>query len=274
MFAAGTVEYLYKKRRLIHLRWICKHGECKAVSLASRCKQSWAQQGGGRGRGGGGLGRACAGGRGPARRLRRAGGRAGVSPRASSPWLGGWRLWRPCCCSPPPRPRVNPPPRPNTSPRSRRSPLNSWRECWKTRISSRCTGVSATRPPPADRRASPFNFASFRKLAAGQGGGGRRRVETSATAPVQMGYRRVNDLRTGRGEDRLDRPELSAVCMIFSKRAARFDSRVMQPSRGDNKTWPGRRPMRPSARPKMVPSLVFHRSTDAGSAKVARRLRS
>lgn len=33
-----------------------------------------------------------------------------------------------------------------------------------------------------------------------------------------MGYRRVNDLRTGRGEDRLGGP---AVRMIFSKRAAR-----------------------------------------------------
>ena len=114
-----------------------------------------------------------------------------------------------------------------SSPRSRRSPPNSWSECWKTRISSRCTGVSGTRPPPADRRASPFNFASFRKLAAGQGAGGPRRVETSATAPVQMGYRRVNDLRTGRGEDRFGGPELSAVRMIFSKRAARLAIREL-----------------------------------------------
>lgn len=62
----------------------------------------------------------------------------------------------------------------------------------------KCRLCSLIHRPPTGACVSA-KFASFRKLAAGQGGGDRR-VETSATAPVQMGYRRVNDLRTSRAE--------------------------------------------------------------------------
>lgn len=73
-------------------------------------------------------------------------GRAAVSPRAPSAWLGGRSFWRQCCCSPPP-PRGSRPPRPrprprDTSPASRRSQPSSSTGYWPKRTSSRSTGVS------------------------------------------------------------------------------------------------------------------------------------
>lgn len=55
-----------------------------------------------------------------------------------------------------------------------------------------CSPAPAHSPAGGRRERVSANFASFQKLAAGQGGGGRL-GDASATAPVQMGYRRVND---------------------------------------------------------------------------------